>query len=401
MRRAHGVSHFPHRGLDADKHRATHNRMADVQFLDLRYRRHRTYVAYGETVTGVHRQSHVRAQARRLPQRIDRSRIVRRVRVPTGVQLDGIRAEIARPSDGIAIRGDEQTGTDARAFQTVNARLQGARVPRDVQATLGRDLFAALGNECHLKGLERGSNAEHLLGQRHLEIEHRANGAREAAYVVILNVSTIFAQVGRDSVGTGTFAALRRGHRIRLLGASRLTDRGDMVDVDVQPLMGCSHLCPPVGSRSQVRRRLIVKRSIIAFVMALAACGPRTGGALTGAPAPRTAVEQFLAAVRAQDLQAMSVVWGSEKGPARDLIERKELEKRELVMQCMLTHDRFRILSEAPGTDGKRVFRVELQRGTLTRSTNFTSVQGPSDRWYVETADLEPVRDLCRQMPAD
>lgn len=140
-------------------------------------------------------------------------------------------------------------------------------------------------------------------------------------------------------------------------------------------------------------------RSIITFVLILAACGPKTGGPLTGAPAPRTAVEQFLAAVRAQDLQAMSVVWGSHKGPARDLIERKELEKRELVMQCMLTHDRFRIVSEAPGTEGKRVFRVELRRGSIMRATNFTSVQGPSDRWYVESADLEPVKDLCRQMP--
>ena len=95
----------------------------------------------------------------------------------------------------------------------------------------------------------------------------------------------------------------------------------------------------------------------------------------------------------------MSIIWGSDKGPARDQIERQELEKRELIMQCMLTHDRFRILTEAPATGGKRVFRVELQRGSLTRATNFTSVQGPSDRWYVESADLEPVKDLCRQMP--
>jgi hypothetical protein len=142
-----------------------------------------------------------------------------------------------------------------------------------------------------------------------------------------------------------------------------------------------------------------VKRLAFAFITILAACGPRSGGPLTGAPAPRTAVEQFLAAIRAQDLQAMSVIWGSEKGPARDLIERQELEKRELIMQCMLSHDRFRIVSEGAGTAGKRVFRVELRRGTLTRATNFTSVQGPSDRWYVESADLEPVKDLCRQVP--
>ena len=155
----------------------------------------------------------------------------------------------------------------------------------------------------------------------------------------------------------------------------------------------------PHRNSSPEERLRIVQRTIIALVMVLTACGPKTGGPLTGAPAPRTAVEQFLAAVRAQDLQAMSVVWGSEKGPARDLIDRKELEKRELIMQCMLSHDRFRILTEGPGTAGKRVFRVELQRGSLTRATNFTATQGPSERWYVESADLEPVKDLCRQGP--
>lgn len=95
----------------------------------------------------------------------------------------------------------------------------------------------------------------------------------------------------------------------------------------------------------------------------------------------------------------MSIIWGSEKGPARDLIERRELEKRELIMQCMLAHDRFRILNEGPGQAGKRVFRVELTRGPITRATNFTATQGPSERWYVESADLEPVKDLCRNMP--
>ena len=99
-----------------------------------------------------------------------------------------------------------------------------------------------------------------------------------------------------------------------------------------------------------------MKRSIIAFGLALAACGgPNTTGPLTGAPAPRTAIEQFLAAVRAQDLQAMSVIWGSEKGPARDLIERRELEKRELIMQCMLAHERFRILN---GLDAKSTVKA-------------------------------------------
>jgi len=50
-------------------------------------------------------------------------------------------------------------------------------------------------------------------------------------------------------------------------------------------------------------------------------------------------VDQFLAAVKAQDLQAMSVVWGTSKGPARDQLERSELEKREIIMQGCYDHD--------------------------------------------------------------
>jgi hypothetical protein len=142
---------------------------------------------------------------------------------------------------------------------------------------------------------------------------------------------------------------------------------------------------------------------ILAFaLLALAACHSSSGSSKPGAPQPgapeaRAAVEGFLTAVKAQDLQAMSNIWGSEKGPAREIIgDRAELEKREIVMQCYLTHDRFRILGDVPGTvDDQRVFRVELVKGPLTRSTTFTTVRGPSERWYVLTADLEPVRDLC------
>lgn len=134
-------------------------------------------------------------------------------------------------------------------------------------------------------------------------------------------------------------------------------------------------------------------------LLVLAACGPRVapGSPMPGALAPRAAVESFLSAVRAQDLQAMSMVWGSERGPARDIIpDRSELEKREIVMQCYLAHDRFRILGDVASVEKRRVFRVELSKGPLTRTTTFTTVAGPSNRFYVLEADLEPVKDLCQ-----
>lgn len=145
-------------------------------------------------------------------------------------------------------------------------------------------------------------------------------------------------------------------------------------------------------------------RKLISVLVLLAACRsaqpapatrPTPSGSQTGAPSARAAVQEFLASVRAEDLQAMSTVWGTTSGPARDALPRQELEKRELIMMCYFRHDSSRILEEAPGTGGKTVFAVELKRGGLTGSTNFYVVAGPRGRWYVESADLNPLRRFC------
>ncbi|HJR63327.1 MAG TPA: hypothetical protein VJ803_06465 [Gemmatimonadaceae bacterium] len=149
-----------------------------------------------------------------------------------------------------------------------------------------------------------------------------------------------------------------------------------------------------------------------AFIVLLAAaCQSTPGGTggtgagvgqTPGAPSARAAVEAFLASVRAQDLQAMSIIWGTSRGPARDVLpDREQLEKRELIMQCYLAHDRFRILSDTRTGEESHTVVVSLTKGDLTRQTNFYTVRGPSDRWYVERADLEPVEDLCKDPPTE
>ncbi|MDQ3696921.1 MAG: hypothetical protein M3373_02695 [Gemmatimonadota bacterium] len=146
---------------------------------------------------------------------------------------------------------------------------------------------------------------------------------------------------------------------------------------------------------------------LMGFMLGAVACASRpadTGaspttaarGDATGAASPRAAVETFLNAVRAQDLQAMSVIWGTDKGPARDQMPRDELEKRELTMQCFLMHDSFRIVNDLPGTQGKRTLRVELTNASRNRETNFYAVRGPSDRWFVENVEIDPLKDFCR-----
>lgn len=147
-----------------------------------------------------------------------------------------------------------------------------------------------------------------------------------------------------------------------------------------------------------------MKRFAVVLLLLVGACRSSAGGyngpkasASTGAATPRSAVDGFLAAVHSQDLQAMSGFWGSERGPAREALARDVLEKRELVMQCYLSHDRYGVLNEMSGDKGRRVLRVSLTKGGITKETNFTTVQGPAQRWYVEEVDLSNTAALCNR----
>ena len=121
-------------------------------------------------------------------------------------------------------------------------------------------------------------------------------------------------------------------------------------------------------------------------------------GGTTGAADARSAVAALLDAAKNEDLQALSAAWGSTQGSVRDTgaIPRDEMEKRELVMICYLSHDASTTLSEAPAASNERVVAVQLRRGTLTRTTNFYAVAGPAGRWYVRAFDVEPLTDLCK-----
>ena len=143
-----------------------------------------------------------------------------------------------------------------------------------------------------------------------------------------------------------------------------------------------------------------MRKLLIGCLLLIVACTSRTtvapvpvGG---GANGPTSALNAFLAAIRAKDLQALGAVWGDKNGPIRDTkrISREEVEQRELLLMCYFNHESFKVLSDAPAAGGERVMVVSLTKGTLTRTTNFYLVSG-EDRWFVRSADIEPVRDLC------
>ncbi|HUF27764.1 MAG TPA: hypothetical protein VMM18_12380 [Gemmatimonadaceae bacterium] len=138
---------------------------------------------------------------------------------------------------------------------------------------------------------------------------------------------------------------------------------------------------------------------VLALVLVLlGACRPQAGSDVAGAPTPAAAVEAFLAAARAQDLDAMALMWGNSRGLVRDQIPREERERRQLVMMCYMSHDSFRILDEGSG-DTERPLRVELTRGQRRLATTFVTVRTAAGRWLVQNAELQPLTEFCRNPP--
>ena len=144
-------------------------------------------------------------------------------------------------------------------------------------------------------------------------------------------------------------------------------------------------------------------RKLFIGLLLLVACKTRTADIPVSGPTPATAassarpaLDAFLAAIRAKDLQALGGAWGDKNGAIRDSkrISRDELEKRELLLMCYFNHDSFTVLNDEAAAGGERKMTVRLTKGTLSRTTDFLLVSGPQ-RWYVRTGNVEPVRDLC------
>jgi hypothetical protein len=152
-------------------------------------------------------------------------------------------------------------------------------------------------------------------------------------------------------------------------------------------------------------------KKLIAFSLLLAAChrapssAPTPSNAL-GAPDAKTAIGAFITAINAQDLQAMSAVWGDADGPARNQMNADELMKREVVIIQMMKCVRkdFTVISDVVASNNQRSMVVQLNfvppsksgdTKPLQRPTNFVTVRDKSGRWLVNTVDLNQVNDAC------
>ena len=127
----------------------------------------------------------------------------------------------------------------------------------------------------------------------------------------------------------------------------------------------------------------------------LAVLGGLGCGARPQAPAPQSmneAVARFFAAVKANDLQGMGTLWGTERGAAAGWMKPDELKMRLAVIQRYLTHDGYRIVEgpvPVPARDNVRTFRIELQRQQCNVVVPIDIVRTKQGGWLVADVHLE------------
>ncbi len=119
-------------------------------------------------------------------------------------------------------------------------------------------------------------------------------------------------------------------------------------------------------------------------------------GSVTGAATSPAAIDAFMAAIKAQDLQALGAIWGTPNGPARNRLSSDVLQERELTMLCYLHHDSYTVLSNAPGMNGGRTYSVQLKYKGLSHVGQFDVGRATDGRFYVySVVNFTDFQDFC------
>lgn len=94
--------------------------------------------------------------------------------------------------------------------------------------------MAAFGHQHGHLRLDAAGNGDHLVGGCHFEIQLDLCQIAQPFDVGILDMPPVLAQVDGDAIGTAEVRFDCGPDWIRLVGAARLADRCDMVDIDAK-----------------------------------------------------------------------------------------------------------------------------------------------------------------------
>ena len=129
----------------------------------------------------------------------------------------------------------------------------------------------------------------------------------------------------------------------------------------------------------------------IALLALTAACGGRRANMVPAPETPDQAVERFLTAVNATEIDQMADYWGDERGPESQTRRFPEAERRQRlqIMQRMLRSDNHMITGTDATDPSKRVITVAMTQGTRRFAVPFTVVPVRGGGWLIREIGLD------------
>ena len=212
----------------------SHQRVADVQFVDALDRRHRLNVVVVQAMTGIDDQALGQTKRHAVSDALQFFRDFAgglRVGITAGVQLDGGRTYAFRCRYLPLIRVDEQRYFTADFRQTVHRSLDPRFLTGNVQTAFGGQFLPCFRDQTDMCRTQTLGEREHFFGDAHFEVHARLQHILEQQYVTLLDMPTVFTQVHGDAIGTRLFSIQRCFHRVWIASTTGLTQGGDMVDV--------------------------------------------------------------------------------------------------------------------------------------------------------------------------
>ncbi len=129
----------------------------------------------------------------------------------------------------------------------------------------------------------------------------------------------------------------------------------------------------------------------VAALGLLLGCAGRSADVGPSPASPEAAIELFLDAANASDLDRMADLWGDERGPssATNRIPRDQRAQRLAIMQRLLRNDGRRLVSSENTLPAAPVRNYELTQGSRRFTVPFTCVPSPHGGWLIREIGLD------------
>lgn len=233
----HQALHVPNGLIKAGKEGSGDDRVADVQLMDLRDPRNRNHVVVVETVPRIDNQAQRISVLGGCPNAIQFRITIApfwKIRIMPGVKLNDRGTGLDRSLDlpGIGINKERHLNPGSR--ESSSRLSHPIQVAQNVKTPLRSQFLPLFRHQTAGRGSCRFSDSNHLVGHRHFKVESGFQQFAQKRNVPILDMASVFPKMGCDAAGTRLLSHQGGVDDLRIQGASRLPDGGNVIDIDPQ-----------------------------------------------------------------------------------------------------------------------------------------------------------------------